>query len=617
MTKYGYLKVMLATPKVSVGNPLLNVNSIVEHLNQAKAGLVVFPELSITGYTSGDLFYQSDYLNGSLNALEQILKKTTYQGVYILGMPLKASDVLFNVAVVVQKGKVLGVIPKYFLPNSKEFYEKRWFQSGHQTHVNTIRIFGYEVPFGRMIFQDQSNDISFGVEICQDMWAIQTPGDELSLAGAHLIVNLSASTEFLGKPQTRKMTVIDSSRKHNGAYLYTSNGPTESTTDVIFSSHKIAASLGELIAETDFLDDSETLNVDLDIEAIRYQRRIDTTFRDEQLFQHTSIPKIAVEFKYNDKYQFERDLNQLPFLPNEAEEISSFKLANELQVQGLIQKLNFLKQSKVVVGISGGLDSALALLVAHQAMVRLSRDPKDIIAVTMPAKVTSTTTKNDALNLMKGLSVTCLTIPIKKMLDSHLKSLSHQSEEDITYENAQARIRTLTLMDLANQYGGFVLGTGDMSEIALGWMTFNGDHMSMYDVNSGLTKTWVQALVKYHAENTYQSLSKPLMNIFNRPISPELTSNQKTEDTVGKYTINDFILYHFLVHGASMEKSAWLVEQAFNLKQSEAEDYAKRFFDRFFSQQFKRQPMPEGPKILKVSLSPRGELRLPSEIKRK
>lgn len=617
MTKHGYLKVMLATPKVSVGNPLLNVNSIVTILNQSKAGLVVFPELSITGYTSGDLFYQADYLKLSLDALEQIMKKTAYQGVYILGMPLKISDVLYNTAVVIQKNKVLGVIPKYFLPNSKEFYEKRWFQSGHQMHLNKVRLFNDEVPFGRMIFQDHANDISFGVEVCQDMWAIQTPGDELSLAGAHIIANLSASTEYLGKPSMRKMTVIDSSRKHNGAYVYTSNGPTESTTDVIFSSHKLVASLGDLVAESDFMDDAETLTVDLDIEAIRYQRRIDSTFRDEQLFQHTSLPKIDVEFKYSDKYQFDKPLNQLPFLPKKEDEESSFKLANELQVKGLMQKLNHLSQSKIVVGISGGLDSALALLVAHQAMIRLNRDPKDIIAVTMPAKVTSKATKSDALNLMNGLGVTSLTIPINKMLESHLKSLSHENNQDITYENAQARIRTLTLMDLANQHGGFVLGTGDMSEIALGWMTFNGDHMSMYDVNAGLTKTWIQALVKFHAENSYKELSKPLMNIYNRPISPELTSEQKTEDSVGKYLVNDFMLYHFLVHGASEEKCAWLIEQTFNLKKNEADNYAKRFFDRFFSQQFKRQPMPEGPKILKISLSPRGELRLPSEIKRK
>ncbi len=616
MTKLGYLKVALATPKITVGNPLLNVEPIVKLLNQSKAGLVLFPELCLTGYTSGDLFFQADYLNKALQALSAIMDQTTYQGVYVVGMPLKIQDVLYNVAVVVQGKEIKGVVPKYFLPNSREFYEKRWFQSGHQMHLNIVKVLNQEVRFGRVIFIDETSDISFGIEVCQDMWTIQTPGDELSLAGAHMILNPSASTEYVTKPETRRTTVIDASRKHNGAYLYTSNGPTESTTDVIFTSHKLAASLGELIIEEDFLTNNEMLTLDLDFEAIRYQRRIDATFRDEQLFQSTSIPRVSVNFKENKDFSFEKPLSQFPFLPK-ADDVFSFKLANELQIKGLTGKFTTLPKAKIILGVSGGLDSALALLVAHQTFKRLGRDLKDIIAVTLPAKVTSHATKNDAIQLMESLGVTALEISIEKDVAAHLKGLKHEGSSDITYENAQARIRTLYLMNLANQYGGFVLGTGDMSEIALGWMTFNGDHMSMYDVNAGITKTWVQALIKHHSENDYQFIKEILESILKRPISPELKASQQTEDAIGRYDINDFMLYHFLVSGASEEKCAWLIEKGFGLKEKDAKIYAERFFDRFFSQQFKRQPMPEGPKILKVSLSPRGELRLPSEIKRK
>ncbi|VEU82299.1 Glutamine-dependent NAD(+) synthetase [Acholeplasma hippikon] len=606
----------MTTPKITIGNPKLNVKPIVELLNASISSVVLFPELSVAGYSSGDLFFQQTYINQSLEALKEIIETTTFKGIYVLGAPLKFNDVLYNTAVVIQDKKILGVIPKCFLPNSKEFYEKRWFQSGLQTNLEEVNLLGQKVPFGTLLFKDEANDISFGVEVCQDMWAMHTPGDVLSLAGAHFILNLSASTEAVGKPEVRKNTVLESSRRHFGGYFYTSSGATESSTDLIYSSHKIAASLGDLIAESDVLDDKESLVVDLDIEAIRYQRRIDSTFRDEQLFQTKQLRTIAVKFYENKDYQLSNKLNTLPFLPEE-NKLYALRLANELQIKGLMNKFQMMPNAKIVVGISGGLDSALALLVAHQTFKRMNRDVKDIIAVTMPSSITSTHTKSDALVLMNTLGVTALEIPIKTLVDQHLKDLNHAGSDDVTFENAQARIRTLNLMNLANQYNGFVLGTGDMSEIALGWMTFNGDHMSMYNVNAGLTKTWVQALVRYHSETAYTNVSEILNNILARPISPELKNNQSTEDSIGKYEINDFILYHFLNNGASESKCAWLVKQTFDLTDSESETYATRFFNRFYQQQFKRQPMPEGPKILKVSLSPRGELRLPSEIKRR
>lgn len=615
MYKHGYMKVALATPKISIGNPLLNVEPILSILDKQEASITVFPELSITGYTAGDLFFQSSFLTQAYQALEEIMNRTTYEGTYILGMPYSIHDCLYNVAVVVQKKKLLGIVPKYFLPNFREFYEKRWFQSGLTIHEEYVTLLGQKVPFGQMIFTDEKEEVSFGVEICQDMWTIQTPADTLSLAGAHLLINISASTEFVSKVEQRQYTVLNASRKQNSAYVYTSNGSSESTTDVVYSSHKLAASLGDMIAEDDFLKDTEVLVVDIDIDAIKYARKIDSTYRDQQIYQPVSIKKIPYRLLVTNKYRFDILPDQMPFIPRK-NEVFNYAIAHKIQTSGLIQKLKALPNSKIIIGVSGGLDSTLALIIAHSAIKVLKRDPKDIIAVTMPADATSKRSKSDALQLMEKLGVTALEIPIKEMLIQHLKDIKHD-KEDVTYENAQARIRTLVLMDIANKEQGFVLGTGDLSEIALGWMTFNGDQMSMYGVNSGVTKTFVQALLRYHIENDYQYLNEIIGSILSAPISPELIKGQKTEDSVGKYEMNDFILYHHLVQGADEIKASWLLEHVFKLDKEIALTYAKRFFDRFYSQQFKRQPMPEGPKVLKISLSPRGELRLPSDMKRK
>ncbi|WP_025724847.1 NAD(+) synthase [Acholeplasma granularum] len=615
MTKHGILKVTLASPEIKIGNPLLNVEPILNILNKTQSGLTLFPELTLTGYTAGDLFFQDIFLKQTLEALEKIIHETKYQGIYVLGLPLKIKDSLFNVAVIIQNQKILGVVPKYHLPNSKEFQEKRWFQSGYQSAFDNVSILNQIVPFGDMIFKDKNLDIAFGVEICQDMWAIQSPGNNLALSGAHVILNLSASPEIIGKSNTRKTTVIDASRRQLSTYLYTSSTFSESTTDLVFAPHKIVASLGKLIYEDNLLQATEFVTIDIDIEAIRFQRRIDSTFREEQSLVD-DLKEIEVSFTKTDDYEFDYKFNKTPLLP-EKEDKEAFKIANEIQVQGLIQKLKHLKTSKIIIGISGGLDSTLALLVAHQAIKRLNRNTLDIIGVTMPSKVTSDHSKSDALKLMQELGITYFEIPISDQVNLHLQSINHSDKTDITYENAQARIRTLILMDLANKYEGFVLGTGDLSEIALGWMTFNGDHMSMYNVNSGLTKTWVQELTLYHSKNDYKFIKNILESILNRPISPELKADQKTEDSVGKYEINDFMIYHLLECGASEEKLSFLVEKTFDLSKEEANLYANRFLNRFYNSQFKRQVMPEGPKVLSISLSPRGDLRIPSDIKRK
>lgn len=618
MYKYGILKVAAATPKIVVGDIEHNKKEILSLLNQTQAGIIVFPELTITGYTASDLFYQEAFINEAKKAIRWIMKETTYQGIYILGAPLDLYGILYNCALIIQKGKVLGVIPKHYLPNYQEFYEKRWFHTGFKTQMKSIKLFGETVPFGYLIFEDADENIRFGVEVCQDVWAAYSPSDDMSLAGANLFFNLSASPERVGKLAVRRHLVLDHSRKQMACYVYTSTGHFESSSEVVFSNHKLIASQGVMLAEDcTFNMSSSVLTADVDIAAINYQKRQDSTYRDMHMLIQNQYQFIPVKFDESECYRFEKALAQKPFLPEEHEE-EEVELANHLQTFGLIKRIESLPEqaSKVILGVSGGLDSALALLVSHQAMKRLGRDPKDIIAVTMPAQATTKKSNSIAKDLMHKLGVTALEIPIAESVDLHLKSIDHGAK-DVTYENAQARMRTLVLMDLSNKYGGFVLGTGDLSEIALGWMTYNGDQMSMYAVNAGLPKTWVQRLIKYHAEHDYAFLHETLENILNAPISPELLENQDTEHAIGRYDINDFILYHHLTNGADEDKLAYLIKHAFNMDDVDIKIYVDRFMKRFYTQQFKRQTLPEGPKILGISLSPRGQYRMPSDVKRK
>ncbi len=617
MYQHGYLKVAAATPKISVGDISHNEKEIINLLNDTKASIVVYPELTITGYSASDLFFQESFLEEAKVALKNIIDKTSYEGVYILGMPLDVLGVLYNVAVVAQKGKILGVVPKQYIPNGHEFYEKRWFHSGLDTEIKSIHLLGQDVPFGYLLFENKKSQIRFGVEVCQDIWATYSPSDELSLQGASLILNLSASSEYVGKQAIRRHVVLDHSRKQIAAYVYTTTGHFESSSEVVFSNHKLIASLGEMVAESMPFDIEDTMLVaDLDMTAINYQKRQDSTYRDMHMKVTHQFQTIDYDVLETKEYVFEKALNPLPFI-NQNHPEEDLKVANHLQIYGLVKKLESLPKSanKIVVGISGGLDSALALLVSHQAMKILGRDPKDIIAVTMPAQATSKNSKSYAIDLMEKLGVTLLEIPIKDDVEKHLNTIKHE-EKDVTYENAQARMRTLVLMDLANKYGGFVLGTGDLSEIALGWMTYNGDQMSMYAVNAGLPKTWVQHLIKHHADTEYTYVKDTLYGILNAPITPELLDNQETELSIGKYEINDFMLYHHLQQGADEDKIRWLLKHAFDLSKDEIEVYVKRFYKRFYTQQFKRQTLPEGPKILSISLSPRGEYRMPSDVRK-
>ncbi len=616
MFKHGILKVAAATPKIIVGDVEFNQKEILKILNETKASVIVFPELTITGYSASDLFYQESFIHKAKNALKSIMEETTFKGIYILGAPLELYGILYNCAIIFQGNKILGVVPKHYLPNYHEFYEKRWFHTGFKTEIKSIQLFGEQVPFGYLIFEDETHGIRFGVEICQDVWAAYTPSDDMSLAGANLIFNLSASTERVDKPAVRKTLVLDHSRKQMTAYVYTSTGHFESTSEVVFSPHKLICCSGQLIAEDrTFLMESSVLVADVDLKAVNYQKRMDSTYRDMHMLIQHEYAFVPFNMNESESFDFEHKVNPFPFLETH-NPLDSFFEANQLQVYALMNRLESLPSStnKIVIGISGGLDSTLALLVSHQAMKKLNRSPKDIIAVTMPASATSSRSLKIAEELMHKLEVTSLNIKIKESVDLHLKSIQH-NHIDVTFENAQARMRTMILMDLANKHGGFVLGTGDLSEIALGFMTYNGDQMSMYAINAGLPKTWIKALIEYHSNHEYQLIKDLLNDVLSSPISPELLKDQKTEEVIGRYDMNDFILFHHLECGADKDKIQWLLTYAFDTTKKEAKHYVDRFFKRFYEQQFKRQTLPEGPKILGISLSPRGQYRLPSDVK--
>jgi NAD+ synthase (glutamine-hydrolysing) len=616
MYQQGILKVAAATPKIEVGNLALNQASILNMLNSSRASMMVFPELTVTGYSASDLFYQASFLKEALESLKQIIEKTTYQGIYILGMPLDIYGALYNTAVVILGKHILGVVPKYYIPNHHEFYEKRWFHSGVDTKMSSIQLLDQTVPFGALIFHDTKKDIRFGVEVCQDLWATYSPSDDMSLAGVNVMFNLSASSEYVLKPALRRNTVLDHSRKQMGAYIYTSTGIFESTSEVTYSPHQIIGVLGELVCEYQTYDMNEhVLYADIDVTGMNFLRRQDSTYRDTHFKHLNTYQEVLFELEASSEYVFEASLDTSPFIPKR-DTNEAIEQAFHLQVLALTKRILSMPSSarNIIIGVSGGLDSTLALMCAHQAMRKLHLDPSHIIAVTMPSEVTTSATKSRAKDIMTYLGCTSLEIPIHDMVKTHLTSIDHQ-ELDVTYENAQARVRTLVLMDLANKYNGFVLGTGDLSEIALGFMTYNGDHMSMYAINSGLPKTWVKLLVSYYAKNIYEDLKDVLNAVIKAPITPELKNNQDSETTIGSYDINDFLIYHHLVMGASKDKMKFLLHHAFQLSHEDQDIYVTRFFKRFYQSQFKRQTLPEGPKILNFSLSPRGEYRLPSDVK--
>jgi NAD+ synthase (glutamine-hydrolysing) len=616
MYNKGFLKVACVTPDLELGHPKFNVSKMIDALKSIKAGIALFPELAITGYNCGDLFYQESLSDDALKALSELLEKNPFDGFLAVGMPFDIDGVLYNVAVVIKKHQVLGMIPKKYLPNTGEFYEKRWFNSGLDTHIKQVKLFGMNVPFGDLLFQDLEKGIKFGVEICQDMWTTISPGNLLSLAGANMILNLSASNEYLYKEETRRTAVIDHSRRNNGAYLYASSGMMESSADTVFSGHNMVASAGTLVKE-EFFNEPKTqiLYADIDFGEINYKRRRDTNLKDVLHRLESEITYVDVSFDESSDYTFTEPIDQTPFVPKKNIKKDYLKIKG-IQIQALMKRLIHLGNQKLIIGVSGGLDSTLALMIAYETMLRLGRPVEDIIGVTMPGLGTSSRTKNNALELMKKLGITHMEKPIIDETNLHFDLIGHDKfNTNITYENTQARIRTMVLMNLANMHNGIVLGTGDLSEIALGFMTYNGDQMSMYGINAGLPKTLVSFMVLEFAKE-YPALKTILEDVVDTPISPELIKDQVTENILGKYVYNDFLLHRHLRCGDDEEKLVFMIKKTFNIDEELARSQVAYFLRRFYQQQFKRQTLPDSPKVLDISLSPRGDYRMPSDIKK-
>ncbi len=637
VSSFGFVRVASASPKLKVANPEYNIREIERLVREAdikEAALVVFPELSVTGYTCGDLFAQRTLLNRAAECLSQLLKNTDGTCVVALvGMPVRIKQMLFNCAVAFQNGSVLGVVPKMFLPNYKEFYEKRWFVPGLgiSKSIDEIDLLGSKVPFGNLIFNSEELDFSFGVEICEDLWIPVPPSSYMALNGATVIANLSASNDLVSKADYRKQLVAQQSARCVCGYVYSSAGVHESTTDVVFGGDCLIAENGSIIKTSKrFERQSTIIYSEIDVERLSTERQVFKGFLDNSECNSFASRYRVVDVFYGRKFDlekgyFERFVPSMPFVPDNPLEVNErcAEIFN-IQVSGLAKRLEHARIERAVIGISGGLDSTLALLVTAKTFNLLGLPAKNVTAVTMPGFGTTDRTYINALRLMESLGVSSREIDIRPACLLHFSDIHHDaSVYDTTYENVQARERTQILMDMANKINGLVVGTGDLSELALGWSTYNGDHMSMYAVNCGIPKTLVKYLVKWVADNEAGEKSKEtLYEVLDTPISPELLPpdpsggiGQKTEDIVGPYELHDFFLYYMVRHGAPPKKIVFLAERAFKEKYPKQEivKWLRVFYKRFFSQQFKRSCLPDGPKVGTISLSPRGDWRMPSD----
>lgn len=648
-SKFGYVRVAAAVPHMRVADCVYNASEIKKQITEAVAEgieVVCFPELSITGYTCADLFFTQQLQRDALSALEDVCAYTRNLPIIVLvGAPLKVDNNLYNCAFVMTDGEVVGVVPKVNLPNTGEFYEKRWFSSGRdvlEQNVNSIRpriplieLWGTDVPFGiDLLFT--TKDYSFGIEICEDLWSPLPVSTQLAIQGAEIIFNLSSSNCVTGKHAFRQRMITQQSARVHCGYVYTSSGIGESTTDIVFSGSTYIAENGEMLEIGErFQMDSSMVVSEIDVERLRIDRQRNTNFTHDKHghYRHIHVAPLERSLEDDSTYRLEfrdggpmhRHFTQTPFLPKKRESDAYCEDVLNLQVHGLLRRWQHTKSESLVIGISGGLDSTLALIVSVLAADRLGYSRSQVIGVTMPGFGTSGRTYNNALAMMEELGVSIHEVPIREMATQHLNDIGHDLEtHDITYENAQARIRTLVLMDLANKYNGLVVGTGDMSELALGWATYCGDHMSMYGVNAGVPKTLVKYMVRYAAENIFgERLREILMDVIDTPVSPELLPTddegniaQITEDKVGPYELHDFFLYYFLRYGFTREKIAYMAGMAFDGVYSDEviEHWLNVFMRRFFTQQFKRSCLPDGPKVVGVSLSPRGDLRMPSDV---
>ena len=631
--KHGFVKVAAAVPFVRVADCMYNIERIEAQILEAEAKgveVITFPELCVTGYTCGDLFLQPFLIDQAQKALLKLAERTAdTTPLVILGMPILIGAQLFNAAVALQSGKILGAIPKTYLPNYREFQEARWFAPARDLQLATIHIGEFDVPIGHNVLF-RSSGVSIGIEICEDMWTPYTPGTRLALYGAQIIFNLSASNELAGKNTYLRSLISGLSSQNRCAYVYSSAGYGESTTDAVFAGKAFIAEVGKILEETPrFVHEERMIISDIDISRIDYDR-ISTNSFNESVTDHTERGLLLeIPFKLRSQEEsldIDRPIEQNPFFPQNGTEGERAEEMFDIQTCALAQRLQFVGARHAVLGISGGLDSTLALLVAVAAFDFLGIPREGIIAVTMPGLGTSQRTKSNALHLMEQLGVTARTIDITEACLQHFATIGHDPEiQDVVYENTQARERTQILMDLANKYNALVIGTGDLSELALGWCTFNGDHMSMYSVNAGVPKTGVQIIVSHLAKISRfgEKLSEVLQAVVDTPISPELKPtdsdgniDQKTEDLVGPYRIHDFFLYNLLGYGYTPSKIFYLARMAFKDEYAPEmiRHWMKIFYRRFFSQQYKRNCLPDGPKVSRVSLSPRGDWRMPSDV---
>ena len=622
--KYGFIKVAAAVPAVKVGDVVYNVQQIESLIAQAEGKgveVMVFPELCLTGYTCQDLFREQLLLDKAEEGLLMLLDFTRKLDVIsIVGLPVVINGLLYNCAAVIQHGTILGVVPKTYLPNYGEFYEKRWFASAQDLNPAEIYLAGSPVSVSaEPIIFSTGDDVKFGIEICEDVWAPIPPSNNLALAGADIIFNLSASDELIGKHRYLCSLLAQQSARTISAYVYASSGFGESTQDVVYGGNAMVFEDGSLLIDGERFSLQPQIQVaQVDVERLRMERRQNTTFINAQ--RHSSARHIAAKPVAPRDFELIRQVDAHPFIPKDGDMQQGCEEILNIQVAGLAKRLYHIGASKAVIGISGGLDSTLALLVTVKSFDKLGLDRKGIIGITMPGFGTTDRTYNNAMALMKALGVTIREISIAKAVTQHFEDIGHDMQKhDVTYENSQARERTQILMDVANQVNGIVIGTGDLSELALGWATYNGDHMSMYGVNAGVPKTLIRYLVSFVAGELATDI---LLDIIDTPISPELIPadamgniKQKTEDLVGPYELHDFFIYYFLRWGFSPKKIFILAQKAFDKTYDDAtiKKWLQTFCRRFFTQQFKRSCLPDGPKVGSVSLSPRGDWRMPSD----
>lgn len=622
---YGMFRVASTSLKLKVANPAYNKNEIKSAIDNAlkkHIRLLVTPELSITGYTCADLFFSADLQKEAEAALRDIVEYTIGENiVVIVGMPIKFYNSLYNCAVVIFNGSIMGIVPKINIPNYSEFYEKRWFASGDEfKSCQPIYIAGCETKIGNQIF-DLGSGAVLGIEICEDLWVSTPPSSELCRHGANIIVNLSASDEYVAKAKYRYDLIANQSARCICSYIYASAGVCESTTDLVFSGATLIAENGTMLCcGKRFSRENEMIVADIDIEKLNSIRSKDTSFNN--LSTEIGFSRINVHNNENDlRYRY---IDAYPFIPSSNDEIEErCEEIFAIQASGLAKRLEHIGSAGCVVGISGGLDSTLALLVCVEAMRLLGKPTENILGITMPGFGTTDRTYNNAIMLMKSLGVTIKEISIKDACLLHFDDIGHDEKiKDITYENTQARERTQILFDMANKHNCLLVGTGDLSELAMGWCTYNGDHMSMYAVNCSVPKTLVRYLVDYVSEISDDNTKGILKDILDTPVSPELLppdSNgeiaQKTEDNIGPYELHDFFLYNFVRFGFSKEKLLVMAEKAFKdvYDKKTIDKWLKVFLKRFFISQFKRSCIPDGPKVGSVSLSPRGDWRMPSD----